>query len=238
MPPSTPPIFCLVSASTFLTASLQAATIISCSISTSPATSGSIFTESRFFCPSIWTVTMPPPAVASTLIWAISCWSLSCICCAWRIICCMLPGSFMWLLLEVSNFADLAAEDFAEALHFGVGQRARGGFVLGRGGRFSGWGCDGRGDFRAGFADEYFDAHGPRRDVFDGLVEILDPQRERVGLGGDDLELAAGFGDAGVFDGVGREGQSKFHQRRVELPAPIADGRGFRSRLRGQRIRA
>src|SRR6185295_16473014 len=81
------------------------------------------------------TVTMPPPAVASTLICAISCWSFSCICCAWRIICCMLPGSFTYLLLEVANFADFAAEYFAEALHLGVGERASGGFVFRRGWR-------------------------------------------------------------------------------------------------------
>src|SRR5262249_20128463 len=73
---------------------------------------------------------MPPPAVASTLICAISCCIFSCICCAWRIICCMLPGSFTYLLLEISNFADFAAEDFAETAHFGVGKGATGDFVF------------------------------------------------------------------------------------------------------------
>ena len=37
----------------------------------------------------------------------------------------MLPGSFTFLLLEIANFADFAAEHFAEALHFGIGS-ARG----------------------------------------------------------------------------------------------------------------
>jgi hypothetical protein len=72
------------------------------------------------------------------LICAISCCIFSCICCAWRIICCMLPGSFTYLLLQVSNSADFAAEDFAEALNFRVGQRAAGGFILRCGRR-----CDG-----------------------------------------------------------------------------------------------
>ena len=62
MPPNMPPILTEACSSTFLAASLQAATIMSCSISTSPATSGSIFTPSTFFWPSILTLTMPPPA--------------------------------------------------------------------------------------------------------------------------------------------------------------------------------
>src|SRR3982751_1623607 len=112
---------------------------MSCNISTSPATSGSILMLSRFFWPSIDTVTMPPPAVAVTLIRAISYCIFSCICCAWRIICCMLPGSFTVLLLEIADFAYFAAEYFAEALYFGICQRATGGVVffgrLGRGQR-------------------------------------------------------------------------------------------------------
>ena len=36
----------------------------------------------------------------------------------------MLPGSFIVLLLQISDFSDFAAEHFAEALHFGIGQRA------------------------------------------------------------------------------------------------------------------
>src|ERR1035438_7451070 len=76
---------------------------------------------------------MPPPAVASTLIAAISCCILSCICCAWRIICCILPilpGSFTLLLLEIANFSNFAAEHFAETLDFGIGERATGGVIL------------------------------------------------------------------------------------------------------------
>src|SRR5579863_5308485 len=125
----------------------------------SPATSGSILTERRFFWPSMVTVIMPPPAEASTLIWAISCWSFSCICCAWRIICCIcciLPGTFTWLLLEVADFAYFAAEDFAEVLYFGIGESAFGDFVFigGRARRLRhrrGW--------RGRFGDNHFDSH-------------------------------------------------------------------------------
>ena len=66
-PASRSSCFC-VSSSTFLVASLQAASTRSCSISTSPATSGSILTPVTFLWPSILTVTMPPPAEASTRI--------------------------------------------------------------------------------------------------------------------------------------------------------------------------
>src|SRR6185369_1367657 len=141
---------------------------MSCNISTSPATSGSIFTLSRFFWPSMVTVTMPPPAVAVTLISAISCCIFSCICCAWRIICCMLPGSFTYLLLEVANFAYFAAEDFTETLDFRVGKRAAGDFVL----RVGLW--------RRGHADRCrvrglscaeLDAQGPAEDFAHGLFE-------------------------------------------------------------------
>src|SRR5271157_6407452 len=195
-----PPILACVSASTFLTASLEAATIMSCNISTSPATSGSIFTVSRFFCPSMVTVTMPPPAEASTLTCAISCCSFSCICCAWRIICCiccMLPGSFMWLLLEVSNFSNFAAKYFAEALHFGIGQRAGGDFVFVGARRVRLW-RNGRG-LRARLADGHFNAHRTPPELPDRLVQIVGSQRQRVGLGGDELQLASGFHDARVL---------------------------------------
>src|SRR5450631_926008 len=164
-----PPIFCWICASTCLTASPHAASIMSCNISTSPATSGSIFTLSRFFWPSMATVTMPPPAVAVTLMSAISCCIFSCICCAWRIICCILPGSFTCLLLEVANFTYFAAEDFAEALHFGVGQRPAGdivaGFVPGRRGERD------RRRSRAGFQNGELQAQGPAEDFAHGLVE-------------------------------------------------------------------
>src|SRR5262249_1953967 len=147
---------------------LAAATIISCSISTSPATSGSILTASRFFCPSICTDTIPPPAAASTRIWAISCWIFSCTCCIWRIFCCMLPGIFMCLLLEISDFVDLTVEHFAEALHFGVGERTAGGFV------FLGLGTlNGSRDRLGRFFHADFDAHGAIGDLPDGLLQLI-----------------------------------------------------------------
>src|ERR1035441_2423627 len=164
MPPSMPPIFCWICASTCLTASPHAASIMSCNISTSPATSGSILTLSRFFWPSMPTVTMPPPAVAGTLICAISC----------RIICCILPGSFTYLLLEVANFAYFAAEDFAEAAHFGVGQRAAGDFVFG-----FGFVRRGQGDWRrpdGGLAGGELEAQRPFEDFADRLLESGIPE--------------------------------------------------------------
>src|ERR1039458_4345950 len=48
MPPSMPRVLSWTSSSTFLTASFDAATIMSCSISTSPATSGSSFDFDKF----------------------------------------------------------------------------------------------------------------------------------------------------------------------------------------------
>jgi hypothetical protein len=99
---------------------------------------------SRFLWPSILTVTMPPPAVASTLISAISCCQLLLHLLAWRIICCMLPGSFTLRLLEIANFADFAAEHFLEALDFGVGQGAAGGLIFAGGRRELDGGGSGR----------------------------------------------------------------------------------------------
>ena len=143
---------------------------------------------------------MPPPAVASTLIRAISCCSFSCICCAWRIICCMLPGSFTFLLLEIANFANFAAEHFAEALHFRVGERALGGLVLAR------RSCPGRGAPRR---------RGPRRpsrlmtqraaeDVAYRGLEAAVAEVQGVRFGGGDVEIGAGDFDAGVLHGVGQ----------------------------------
>src|ERR1039457_6545276 len=199
MPPSIPPILALDSWSTFFTASLQAATIMSCSISTSPATSASILTASRFFCPSILTVTMPPPAEASTLIRAISCASFSCICCAWRIICCMLPGSFTLRLLQVSNFTDFArGENLAETLHFGMGQRAAGGLVLRDGRRGEcrrGRRCGGR----PAFPNLKTDAQRFAETFAHGLLEAAVAKVERVGFGGYHLQVGAGHRNAGVL---------------------------------------
>src|ERR1039457_1706419 len=173
-----PPIFCWICVSTCLTASPHAASTMSCNISTSPATSGSIFTLSRFFWPSMATVTMPPPAVAVTLICAISCAIFSCICCAWRIICCILPGSFTCLLLEVANFAYFAAENFSETPHFRIGQRAAGDFVLGFRFRWRGYGDRRRPS--GGLSRGELHAQGPAEDLADGVLENGIPKVQRV----------------------------------------------------------
>src|SRR5580700_6467811 len=170
MPPSMPPIFDCDCSSTFLTASLHAATIMSWSISTSPATSGSILTDSRFLWPSILTVTMPPPAVASTLISAISCASLSCICLACCIICCMF-GGFTLRLLEIANFADFAAEHFLEALDFRVGQGTAGRLVLACRGRE----LDGGGRW-SGVGDGHLDAQRPAENFAYRLLHRAVPE--------------------------------------------------------------
>ena len=72
----------------------MAATIRSCSISTSSleTTSGSIVSCWICFEPLMTTVTMPPPAVASTRISAICFCRRSCICCACFIIWLMFMG--------------------------------------------------------------------------------------------------------------------------------------------------
>src|SRR5271157_1492216 len=218
-----PPISCCTSPSTFLTASLQAATTISCSISTSPATSGSILTLSRFFWPSICTVTMPPPAEASTLIWATSCWSFSCTCCAWRIICCiccMLPGNFTGLLLEVSNFADFAAKHFPEAPDLGVGQRAGGGFLFvmtGGGRRKRGW--------LAAVIDGDLQTQGPAEDFARGVGHGAVVEVQGVRFRRDHVQIGSGDGDAGVFDGVGEVSETFLVQIGVQALTGIAGGR-------------
>ena len=60
-------------------ASLVAATIKSCSISASPdlSTSGSIFNATTCMAPLTLTVTMPPPAVPSTVLEAACSWILA-----------------------------------------------------------------------------------------------------------------------------------------------------------------
>src|SRR6266542_2734481 len=90
---SMPPIFCAISSSAFRCASLIAATIRSCNISTSSfdTTSGSIFSDSNCLVPLIVTVTMPPPAVASTRNSAICFCICSCICLA----CCIMAWMFI-----------------------------------------------------------------------------------------------------------------------------------------------
>src|SRR6185312_10570497 len=126
MPPNMPPIFPCASSSTFFAASLNAAIIMSCNISTSPATSGSILTPRTFFWPSILTETMPPPADASTRIAAISSCSFCCICWACFIMDCMLPGIFivsLVLFIQISHGTNVSArEQFLKPLHAGMGQ--------------------------------------------------------------------------------------------------------------------
>jgi hypothetical protein len=73
----------------------------------------------------------------------------------------MLPGSFTDLLLQISNFTDLAAEDLAEALHLGIGERAAGGLVVGGRGRRG----RERGRLRPRIADRHLDAIRPRSDL-------------------------------------------------------------------------
>src|ERR1035437_683743 len=219
-----PPIFCCTSPSTFLTASLQAATTISCSISTSPATSGSILILSRFFWPSICTVTMPPPAEASTLIWATSCWSFSCTCCAWRIICCiccMLPGNFTWLHLEISDFTNFAAKHFPEAPDLGVGQRAAGDFFFVVA---SGWRQ--RRGWLAGVIDGDFQTQGPAEDFPRGVGDGAVVEVQRVRLRRDHVQIGAGDADAGVFDGVGEVRETLLVQIRVQALTGIASRGG------------
>src|ERR1035441_7089566 len=194
-----PPIFCWICALPILTASPHAASIMSCNISTSPATSGSILTLSRFFWPSMAIVTMPPPAVAVTLISAISCCIFSCICCAWRIICCILPGSFTCLLLEIANFANFAAEDFAETPDFRIGERAAGdvvrGFGLGRRDE-----ADGRRTTRGGFRGAQPQAQRPAEDFTNGIVEAGVLEIQRVGFRRHHIQVPANHGEE-----IGRE---------------------------------
>src|SRR5512134_2633817 len=93
--------------------------IISCSISTSSfdTTAGSSVIDCSCLAPFITTVTMPPPAVASTRSSAICFCSRSCICCACFIICWMFIGS------HFLDFLDVRAEDVEHRLDPGVGHR-------------------------------------------------------------------------------------------------------------------
>ena len=80
-----PPSCCDIASSAFRLASLMAARIRSCSISTSSfdTTSGSIVSEWICFRPLTTTFTMPPPAVASirrSAIWRCICSCIRCAC--------------------------------------------------------------------------------------------------------------------------------------------------------------
>src|SRR5689334_21190351 len=115
-------------------------------------------------------VTMPPPEEASTRIWATSWERRSCICCACFIICCMLPGSFTPLLLQVSDLAHFSSEHVTETLYFGVGERACGQLVLVR--RRGGLGILGR-DLAGGHAH----LHGLACNFPDRLIDLLRLQK-------------------------------------------------------------
>src|SRR5450756_851993 len=207
---------------------------MSCNISTSPATSGSILTLNRFFWPSMVTVTMPPPAVAVTLISAISCCIFSCICCAWRIICCILPGSFTCLLLEVANFAYFPAEDFAESPHFRVGQRAARDFVFG-----FGFGWRGYADWRrprGGFYGGELQAQRPAEDFADGILEAAVLKIQRVGFWRHHVQVPANDGDRRILHGVGQVDVALFVQPGVQALARVARDRRGRFGLRRERV--
>src|SRR5215831_14428966 len=106
-PPIMPPIVFDISSSALRCASLTAARIRSCNISTSSfeTTSGSILIDCSCFAPLTTTVTMPPPAVASTRISAICFCRRSCICCACFIICWM----FMDVRFYISSTSRISA---------------------------------------------------------------------------------------------------------------------------------
>src|ERR1035437_5498348 len=231
-----PPIFCWICASTCLTASPHAARTMSCNISTSPATSGSILTLSRFFWPSMVTVTMPPPAVAVTLISAISCCIFSCICCAWRIICCILPGSFTYLLLEVANFAHFAAEDFAEMPHFRVGKSPARDFVFALGFGWRGYADWRRRRPRGSFRGGELQAQWPAEVLADGLLEAAIFEIQRVGFRRHHVEIAANDGEGRILHGVGQVGVALFVQPGVQALARVVRGRRGRFGLRRERV--
>ena len=86
----------------------------------------------------------------------------------------MLPGSFTCLLLEIANFAYFAAEDFAEALHFRIGQGAAGDFILGLGFWRRGE-ADRRRSRGRRLAGGELQAQRPAEDFADGIFEGRDP---------------------------------------------------------------
>src|SRR5207249_11122056 len=119
---SMPPIVFDISSSALRCASLIAATIRSCSISTSSfeTTSGSIFTDWICLAPLTTTVTIPPPALPSTRSSVICFCRCSCICCACFIICWMFIISALSCELHLFDVADFGGKDFQHRLHAGV----------------------------------------------------------------------------------------------------------------------
>src|SRR5512143_1796069 len=184
-----PLIFFCVSSSTFLCASLNAAIIRSCSISTSPATSGSILTLVTFFWPSMPTVTMPPPAEASTRISATSSCIFCCIFWACCIMACMFPGIFMrrspsrlLTFLQIANGAHLAfREQFLKALHFRMRQGTLRRFIFRRLGRSPGHGgC---------FSHAQRELDGPARHAPYRRFELLPFQEQLIHFGSRENDL-------------------------------------------------
>src|SRR5690348_8012639 len=109
------------SSSTRRDASFTAASTKSCSISWSlPAkTSGSIFTSVSCFCPFIFTLTIPPPAVASTRISPRRCSRFSCICHNCAIICCRALTSIS-ILAPPLHIRNRSAESLQHRAHDGI----------------------------------------------------------------------------------------------------------------------
>src|SRR3954453_6584456 len=126
MLPSMPPSPDCMASSTLRPASFTAAVIMSCSISTSPdcTTSGSIFTPSTCFWPFMRTLTLPPPAEASTTVSDIFCWSSRCMSCAFDIISCNCFGFTLLLLLMIDDGANLGTELLYESLYQRIVRRS------------------------------------------------------------------------------------------------------------------
>src|SRR5258708_21695698 len=218
MPPSMPPIFCLVSSSTFFTASLQAATTISCSIATSPATPGSIFTASTFLWPCIFHVPIPPPAEASTRMRATSCCMRSCICCACFIMFCMLPGSFTYLLLQIANRSNLPAEYFLKFLHFRIGQRSRRSLVLGRLLRLR------RSRRRRALSGDDLDLQRTPHNAPHRLVQVVRIHAEQELFRRGELQLVSGSGHCRVLNAVRRKLHADLHEGGMQALFPVQVG--------------
>src|SRR5262245_51232141 len=144
-PPRSPDMDCPSCSSTLRLASFTAAAIRSCSISTSSfdTTSGSILIDCTCLAPLTTTVTMPPPAEASTRRSLMRFCSCSCICLA----CCITSRMFIVFVLlstgcclqgslrsHLFDVADLGREDVEHGLN--TRRRARLFFQItfGRGG--------------------------------------------------------------------------------------------------------
>src|SRR4029079_2561573 len=108
-PPVSLPSSCCTSSRDLRSASLHAASTRSSSICTSSllTTSGSILTVTISCLPLSSTVTMPPPAVASTLRLPTSSCSAAICCCSFCASFIMLPKPFTGLLLPAASAAPL-----------------------------------------------------------------------------------------------------------------------------------